>query len=98
MIVLSTLLQAIAQILHMVINLYIWIVIIAALISWVRPDPFNPIVRALYSLTQPVYSWIGRYIRTNFNGFDIAPIIVILGLQFLDIFLVNLLFKLSAQL
>ena len=93
MIVISTLLVAIANILDMVINLYLWIVIIAALITWVRPDPYNPIVQILYRLTEPVYMMIRRYIPTNFSGFDIAPLILILGLQFFDLFFVNLLFK-----
>jgi len=96
MIVLSTLLMAIANILHMVINLYIWIVIIAALITWVRPDPYNPIVQILYRLTEPVYAFIRRYIPTNINGFDLAPLILILGLQFFDMFFVNLLMKIAA--
>jgi len=98
MIVLATLLQAIAQILSMVINLYIWIVIIAALITWVRPDPYNPIVQILYKLTEPVYAMIRRYIPTNFSGFDIAPLILILALQFIDIFFVKLLFSFAASL
>jgi len=98
MIVLSTLLVAIANILHMVLNLYIWIVIIASLITWVRPDPYNPIVQILYRLTEPAYGLIRRYIPTNFSGFDIAPLILILALQFFDLFFVNLLFKLAAQL
>jgi len=93
MVVLSTLLMAIANILHMIINLYIWIVIIAALITWVRPDPYNPIVQILYRLTEPVYAFIRRYIPTNFGGFDVAPLILILGLQFFDMFFVNLLMK-----
>ena len=98
MIVLSTLLVAIANILHMVLNLYIWIVIIASLITWVRPDPYNPIVQILYKLTEPAYGLIRRYIPTNFSGIDISPLILILGLQFFDLFFVNLLFKLAAQL
>ena len=53
--VLSTLIEALAQILSMVINIYIWVVIIAALITWVRPDPYNPIVQILYKLTEPLY-------------------------------------------
>jgi len=95
MVVLSTLLIAIAKILDMVIGLYIWIVIIAALITWVRPDPYNPIVQILYKLTEPVYAMIRRYIPTNISGFDIAPLILILGLQFIQLFFVNLLFKLA---
>ena len=91
----STLIQALAQILHMVINIYIWVVIIAALVSWVRPDPYNPIVQTLYRLTEPVYAWIRRYIPTVVGGIDLAPLIVIFGLRFIDLFFVKLLFQLS---
>jgi len=98
MIVISTLLIAIAKILDMVISLYLWIVIIAALITWVRPDPYNPIVQFLYKATEPVYALIRRYIPTNFGGFDIAPLIVILGLQFIQLFFVQLLFRIATGL
>ena len=93
--ILSTLIQALAQILHMVINIYIWVVIIAALVSWVRPDPYNPIVQTLYRLTEPVYARIRRYVPTVVGGIDLAPLIVIFGLQFIDLFFVKLLFQLS---
>jgi len=96
--ILSTFIQAIAQILQMVINIYIWVVIIAALVSWVRPDPYNPIVQTLYRLTEPVYAWIRRYIPTVIGGIDLAPLIVIFGLQFIELFFVRLLFELSMQL
>ncbi|WP_457592521.1 YggT family protein [Hydrogenimonas sp.] len=95
--ILSTFVQALAQILHMVISIYIWVVIIAALVSWVRPDPYNPIVQTLYRLTEPVYAWIRRYIPTVVGGIDLAPLIVIIGLQFIDLFLVKLLFELAAS-
>jgi len=91
--VLSTLIEAIAQILHMVINIYIWVVIISALITWVKPDPYNPIVQVLRRLTEPVYEFIRKYIPTMIGGIDLAPIIIILGLQFLDLFAVKLLFN-----
>jgi len=91
--VLSTLIEAIAQILHMVINIYIWVVIISALITWVKPDPYNPIVQVLRRLTEPVYEFIRRYIPTVIGGIDLAPIIIIIGLQFLDLFAVKLLFN-----
>lgn len=94
MIVISTFIEALAQILHMVINIYIWVVIISALISFVRPDPYNPIVQILYRLTNPVYASIRRFIPTIIGGIDVAPVIVILGLQFIDLFAVKLLFAL----
>ena len=96
--ILSTLIQALAQILHMIINIYIWVVIIAALVTWVRPDPFNPIVQTLFRLTEPVYAWIRRYIPTVIGGIDLAPLIVIFGLQFIDLFFVKLLFQLAVRL
>ena len=95
MIVLATFLEAIAQILHMIINIYIWVVIIAALITWVRPDPFNPIVQTLFRLTEPAYALIRRYIPTIFGGIDLAPLILIVALQFIDMFLVKLLLQLA---
>ena len=88
----SALMFAIVNVIHTIINIYIWIVIIAALVSWVRPDPYNPIVQALYRLTEPVYAWIRRYIPTVVGGIDLAPLIVIIGLQFIDVFLMRLAF------
>lgn len=88
----SALMFAIVNVIHTIISIYIWIVIIAALVSWVRPDPYNPIVQALYRLTEPVYAWIRRYIPTVVGGIDLAPLIVIIGLQFIDVFLMRLVF------
>jgi YggT family protein len=93
MMVVSTFIEAIASILSMVINIYIWVVIIASLITWVKPDPYNPIVQVLYRLTEPVYAFIRKYIPTVVGGIDLAPIIVILGLQFINLFFVKLLFS-----
>lgn len=94
MIVLSTFIEALAQILHMIINIYIWVIIISALISFVRPDPYNPIVQILYRLTNPVYAFVRRFIPTIIGGIDLAPVIIILVLQFVDLFAVKLLFAL----
>ncbi|BCD62152.1 YggT family protein [Nitratiruptor sp. YY08-26] len=98
MIVIATFLQALAQILHMVINIYIWVVIIAALITWVRPDPYNPIVQTLFRLTEPVYALVRRYIPTVIGGIDLAPLIIIIGLQFIDMFFVRLLMQFAMRL
>ncbi|SMC09576.1 YggT family protein [Nitratiruptor tergarcus] len=98
MIIVATFLQALAQILHMVINIYIWVVIIAALITWVRPDPYNPIVQTLFRLTEPVYALVRRYIPTVIGGIDLAPLIIIIGLQFIDMFFVRLLMQFAMRL
>ena len=63
------------------INIYIWVLIIAALLSFVNPDPYNPIVQFLHRITQPAYSFVRRFMRTDFNGLDIAPLVLIIGLQ-----------------
>ncbi|WP_456322576.1 YggT family protein [Hydrogenimonas sp.] len=88
----SAFIYALVNVVHTIINIYIWIVIISALVSWVRPDPYNPIVQTLYKLTEPVYAWIRRYIPTVIGGVDLAPLIVIIGLQFIDVFLMRLVF------
>ena len=96
--ILSTLFSAVANILSIIVNVYTWIIIAAALISWVRPDPSSPVVQLLYRLTDPVYSFIRRYIKTEFNGIDFAPLIVLLALQLIDQFLIRLLFVFAASL
>ena len=85
-------------IIHSLLTIYIWIVIIAALLSWVRPDPHNPIVQVLYRLTEPAYTLIRRYVPTVFNGIDLAPIAIIVVLQILDVILVSLLNSLATSL
>lgn len=75
-----------------IISLYKWIIIISALLTWVNPDPNNPIVQMLYRLTEPAYALVRKYIPTVFGGMDLAPIILIFGLMFLEIFLKNLFF------
>ncbi|MCK5295034.1 MAG: YggT family protein, partial [Arcobacteraceae bacterium] len=59
-------------------------------LSWVQPDPYNPIVQMIYRLTEPAYALLRRFIPTVFGGMDIAPIILIFGIQFLEIFFSNL--------
>jgi len=68
------------QFVNYVLHVYMWIVIIAALVSWVSPDPYNPIVRFLSRATEPVYARLRRLFPTNFGGLDIAPMIVIFAI------------------
>ena len=77
-------------IVHTLLTVYIWVVIIGALLTWVRPDPYNPIVQIIYRLTEPAYRLIRKTMPTVFNGLDLAPIILIIILQVLDVILVNL--------
>lgn len=90
MFVVGNFLQAIAVILNTVLTLYFWIVIVSAVLSWVSPDPYNPIVRIIYNLTEPVFNWVRRVLPfTLLGGIDLSPIIVLLVIQFLKIFLVQ---------
>jgi YggT family protein len=73
-----------------IITLYKWVVIISTALTWFSPDPSNPIVQMLYRLTQPVYNKMRRYIPTLFNGIDLAPLILIFALLFLETFLISL--------
>ncbi|NQY20572.1 MAG: YggT family protein [Campylobacteraceae bacterium] len=86
----SALLQSVFVIVITVISLYKWIIIISSLLSWVKPDPYNPIVQMLDRLTQPAYNLVRKYVPTVFGGMDLAPIIIILALIFLETFLSKL--------
>ena len=65
------------------LNLYMWIIIASALISWVTPDPYNPIVRLLRQVTEPVLSPIRRILPTYQTGIDFSPLVVIILIQFI---------------
>jgi len=86
--------HAVAVILSYVLTIYIWIIIIRALISWVSPDPYNPVVQILYRLTEPVLAPI-RYRMPDFGGMDISPIVVLLVIFFLQSFLVGSLYDIA---
>ena len=91
---------AIATIADKLLWLYMWIIIIAALISWVNPDPYNPIVRFLYSVTDPVLRPIRRF-TMNITGslpIDISPLIVILIIMFIQMTVIKALVRVGYSL
>ena len=89
MFVLSNFILALAKIIDMGLSLYMWIIVASALISWVNPDPYNPIVRFLYRATEPVMAPIRRWLPIRGLGIDISPIIVIAAIMFLQGFLLK---------
>ena len=89
MLIIGNLLIAVAEIINMLLNVYYWVVIIAALISWVNPDPYNPVVRFLRAVTEPVFRPIRRLIGYRLGPVDISPIIVILAIFFVQKFLIR---------
>ncbi|MFQ5716389.1 MAG: YggT family protein [Nitrospinales bacterium] len=98
MYLLGNFLSATAKILDIVLVLYMWIIIIRALLSWVNPDPYNPIVQFLYNITEPVMYRVRRIIPMSGMGIDFSPIVVILAIIFLQTFLVNTLTRFAMQL
>jgi YggT family protein len=96
MYVLGNLIYALAMVLNIAITAYIWIIVIRALLSWVSPDPYNPIVRFLTAVTEPVLGPIRRRLP-YMGGLDISPVIVILILIFLRYFLVPTLIRVSVD-
>ena len=95
MIILSNFLIAIAKVLDIVLTIFMWIVIARAVLSWVSPDPYNPIVRFIHKVTEPVLYQIRRRIPMNFGGIDFSPIIVFLAIIFLQRFVVHSLYGLA---
>ncbi len=102
MFLLANFLNALAVVLNTVLSLYMWMVIIRALLSWVNPDPYNPIVRFLNSATDPVLGrvrrWMGLRLHMAMGGLDLSPIVVIIAIYFLQAFLVQSLRDLAARL
>ena len=88
MFALRHLLEALAEILNLGLTIYMWLIIARALLSWVNPDPYNPIVRFLYNVTEPVLGWVRRRVPMVFGGLDLSPILVLLAIVFLQKFLV----------
>ncbi|QPJ66509.1 MAG: YggT family protein [Candidatus Nitrohelix vancouverensis] len=98
MFIFSNLLAAVAQVLSVGLTLYMWIIIIRALLSWVNPDPYNPIVQFLYSITEPVLYRVRQLLPGPGMGIDLSPIIVLLAIMFMQEFLVRSLGDLAMQL
>jgi YggT family protein len=96
--VVGNLLAAVAWLLHNVLIVYTFVILIHALLSWVRPDPFNPIVRALATVSDFILDPIRRLVPMHTLGIDLSPLLAILLLQFTDIFLVGSLRDLAAKL
>jgi len=91
-------LMAVANVLNFVLLFFMWIVIARAILSWVNPDPYNPIVRFIHNVTEPVLYQVRKKIPINFGGIDFSPIIVILVVYFLQDFVVNSLVRFSESL
>lgn len=94
----SNILGAIAQILRLLLDMYFWIVVIAAAITWIRPDPHNPIVRILRALTEPVFYRVRKWLPFTYaGGFDFSPIVVIVCIWLANSIVVKTLAEYAAR-
>lgn len=85
MIVLANTLSAIALVLGSLLNIYFWIVIISAVLTWVRPDPYNPIVRTLRLLTEPVFYRVRKWLPFTYtSGLGFSPVVVLLAIELIN--------------
>lgn len=90
MLAVSNALSAIAFVLGSVLNIYFWIVVAAALITWVNPNPYNVIVRTLRRLTEPLFYRVRKWLPFTYaSGIDFSPVVVLLAIEFLNRFAVR---------
>lgn len=95
MFILSNFIRAVASVMDILLNTYIFILVARVFVSWVSADPFNPIVRFLYQATEPVLSRIRRYIPCVWGGIDFSPLIAMVLIVFIRTFLIRSLYQLA---
>ncbi|MFP4194700.1 MAG: YggT family protein [Desulfobacterales bacterium] len=98
MFLIGNFLLAVAEVLNIVLTIYMWIIIARAILSWVSPDPYNPIVKIINQITDPVLFRVRRHVPAIFGGIDFTPIIVLLGIYFIQAFFVQSLHDLAVRL
>ena len=98
MFLIGNVLTAVATILHKVLEIYSLVVVASVLVQWVRPDPFNPIVQFLRSVTEPVFGWVRRRLPFAVVGMlDLSPMIVLMIIWFVQLAAIPSLFDLAAR-
>ena len=88
---------AIVKVIDIILNVYMWIIVARAIISWVSPNPYNPIVNFLYQATEPVLRYARRIIPPIGGTLDLSPILVLVAIVFLKQFLVQSLMQFAQQ-
>jgi YggT family protein len=97
MFVFGNLIGTLGYILDMILTIYFWVILVRVLLSWVRPDPYNPLVRTICKLVDPVTYRISRIIPTRLGMVDLAPFILMLIIIFLQKFLVRTIFDIGVR-
>ncbi len=97
MMALGYLLKTVADVLYWGLEIYMWLIIARVLLSWAAPDPYNPIVRFLYKVTEPVLSYFRRYLPLVYGGLDFSPIAVLMAIPLLKVLVVGALYGYGAK-
>jgi len=95
MFIFGNVILGIAKVLDVALNIYMWVIIIRALISWVNPDPYNPIVQILTRMTEPVLRPIRKLAPPYKIGVDLSPLIAVLIVIFFQYALINTLYRIG---
>lgn len=94
----TNILSTVASLLNLVLTLYFWAVIVSAILSWVNPDPYNPIVRTIRAITEPVFNRIRRtFPFLSAGGMDFTPLAVILLIYLIQGVVVQTLFDMAGR-
>ena len=94
----ENIIMGLARVLDIILSVYMWVIIIRALISWVNPDPYNPIVQILTRLTEPALRPIRKLVPPYKIGIDLSPFIAVLVIIFLQYALINNLYRFAHSL
>ena len=90
MFVFVNILEAIIYIVDTLLTVYSFVVIVACLLSWVNPDPYNPIVRILRNLTEPLLWRIRKVLPfTYISGLDLSPVVLLLAIQLVKMIIIK---------
>lgn len=98
MFIIGYFLNALATVLDYALIFYMWIIIARAVLSWVSPDPYNPIVRFIHNVTEPVLYRLRARFPLALSGIDFSPMLVLLAIIFVRSFVVNSLIRLAQTL
>ncbi len=90
MVFVNSLTVNILGIISYILTVYGWVIIRRVVISWVNADPYNPIVRFIYEITEPILGRIRRYVPLSFGGIDFSPIVVVIGIWLLQVIIESL--------
>ncbi len=82
--------SAVVIVVDSVLQMYFWVVLIAAVLSWVNPDPYNPVVRVIRSLTEPAFYRIRKWLPFVYrSGMDFSPVVLLLAIKFVQLFAIR---------